>query len=138
MKLEERGFESEFSFKTSRSSGKGGQHVNKTETRVELIFDVANTTLLTDAEKAKVLDKLSTYINAEQVMRLSSEETRSQASNKEKVVEKFYTLMHGALKREKKRIPTKVPKQVKEKILEKKKITSEKKQGRNLKTRDFL
>ena len=130
MKLRERNFEPEFRFKTSRSSGAGGQHVNTTETKVELIFDAGNSMVLSDAEKAKFALKLTGYINDKGEFRITSSESRSQSSNKENVIDKFYTLLEKALKKEKKRIPTKVPKAVKENILKKKKLHSQKKQER--------
>lgn len=138
MNLKDRNFEPEFTFRTSRSGGAGGQHVNKTETKVELMFDVAATNLLSDTEKEKVYTKLATYINHEKALTLSNSESRSQSANKEGVIEKFYTLLEKALKKEKKRIPTEVPKAVKETIKKNKKVTGEKKQNRGLKTRDFL
>lgn len=138
MNLKDRNFQPEFTFRTSRSGGAGGQHVNKTETKVDLMFDVAGTALLSDTEKEKVYTKLATYINDEKILSLSNSESRSQLANKEAVIEKFYTLMEKALKKEKKRIPTKVPKAVKETIKKNKKVTGEKKQSRGLKTRDFL
>jgi ribosome-associated protein len=69
---------------------------------------------------------------------LSNSESRSQHANKEGVIAKFYTLLEKALKKEKKRVPTKVPKAVKETIRKNKKVNGEKKQSRGLKTRDFL
>ncbi|MBL0310207.1 MAG: aminoacyl-tRNA hydrolase [Bacteroidetes bacterium] len=138
MLLKNRNFLPEFSFRTSRSGGAGGQHVNKTETKVELIFDVQATTLLSDAEKEKVFIKLKTYINDEGELRLTNSETRSQSTNKERAILKFYTLLEKALKKEKKRIATKVPKAVKARIRKNKKLHSEKKQGRRMKSKDLM
>jgi ribosome-associated protein len=135
---EKRNFEKEFVFRTSRSGGKGGQHVNKTETRVELIFDVAESKLLSEEEKERVFKKLKSRINDACELRICSSSLRSQAMNKDKVIEKFYDRLEKALTVEKKRIPTKVPKQVKEQIRLQKKKTSERKSDRSLKTRDFL
>lgn len=138
MKLNDRNFEPEFKFKTSKSSGAGGQHVNTTETKVELVFNINESTLLSDAEKARVFKNLAGYINDDDELRINSSESRSQATNKEKVVKKFYAMLEKALKKEKRRIPTKVPEEVKENILKKKKQHSEKKKDRSLKTRDLL
>jgi len=138
MKLSERNFEPEFKFKTSKSSGAGGQHVNTTETKVELIFNINASPLLTDAEKVKLFKNLGGYINDGGELRINSSESRSQATNKEKVVKKFYAMLEKALKREKRRIPTKVPAAVKENILKKKKMHSQKKDERRINTRDLL
>ena len=138
MKLRERNFEPEFKFKTSKSSGAGGQHVNTTETKVELVFDISTTTLLSDAEKAKATTTLPGFINVKGELRINSSESRSQATNKEKVIEKFFALLEKALKKEKRRIPTKVPKAVKENILQKKKQHSQKKEGRRFNAKDLL
>jgi ribosome-associated protein len=138
MKLHGRNFEGEFKFRTSRSSGAGGQHVNTTETKVELVFDVNNSALLSDEERERIWKKLGTYISDEGILRINSSESRSQSSNKEKVIKKFYALLEKALKKEKKRIPTKVPGVVKEEILKNKKIHSKKKEERRFRTKDFL
>lgn len=138
MLLKGRNFEPEFKFKTSRSSGAGGQHVNTTETKVELIFHINASALLSNAEKAKLLKKLAGNINDSGELRLYSSESRSQASNKENVVKKFYALLEKSLKKEKKRIPTKVPAAVKENILKKKKQHSSKKEERRFNPRDLL
>jgi ribosome-associated protein len=133
-----RNFESELVFRTSRSGGKGGQHVNKTETRVELIFDVVHSQLLTEEEKQKVMKRWKNRINDAGELLICSSSYRSQAMNKSKVIEKFYEKIEKALIPEKKRIATKVPKVVKEEILKNKKRNSEKKSQRGMRTRDFL
>jgi ribosome-associated protein len=137
-RLRDRPFEREFEFRTSRSSGKGGQNVNKTETKVELIFGVEKSQLLSVEEKEIISHKLSSRINEAGELLLTSSESRSQLANKEDVIKKFYALLEKALTKEKKRIPTKVPAAIKQDILNKKKQNSEKKSGRSMRTRDFL
>jgi ribosome-associated protein len=138
MKLSERNFEPEFKFKTSKSSGAGGQHVNTTETKVELIFAINESALLSDTEKEKLSKKLAGYINDKGELRINSSESRSQSSNKGGVIKKFYALLEKALKKEKLRIPTKVPKAIKENILKKKKLHSHKKEERRFNPRNLL
>lgn len=123
-------FTPELSFKTSRSGGSGGQHVNKTSTKVELNFDVDQSALLSDKQKRRIHKKLANRINNEGILRVVVEEERSQRKNKKIAVERFYELITNALKKKKKRIPTKVPDAVKEKRLEEKKKQSGKKQMR--------
>jgi ribosome-associated protein len=138
MNLKNRNFESEFEFRTSRSGGAGGQHVNKTETRVELIFDVHGSNVLSEEEKERFAKKWPNRINEEGHFSICSSQHRSQSSNKEHVIKKFYEMLEKALQKEKKRVPTKIPKAIKENIRKKKKQHSEKKGDRKLKTRDFL
>ena len=89
----------ELKFTTSRSSGPGGQHVNKVSTRVTLRFDVINSPSLTQGQKRLILDKLATRISKVGVLRVVSQQTRSQAANKEAAVERFIALLQQALKR---------------------------------------
>ena len=124
-------FESEIWFKTSRSSGSGGQNVNKVSTKVELNFDVRNSKLLTDEQKQKISEKLFNRINKEGVLKITVQETRSQFENKEIALKKFRDLLALAFYKPKKRIRTKISKGAKEKRLQGKKKRSEIKKGRS-------
>ena len=120
-------FDSEIWFKTSRSSGSGGQNVNKVSTKVELNFDVMNSKLLTVEQKQIIFSKLSNKINKEGILKIVSQESRSQLENKEIALKRFNGLISHCLKKEKKRIKTKATKQSKEKRIMSKKMKSEKK-----------
>ena len=122
--------DSELEFSYSRSSGPGGQSVNKVNSRAELRFDVDKSQVLTVEQKRIVLKKLKSRINNDGVLRLSGQEDRSQLRNKEKVIERFYILINKALKPHKKRVKTKPSKASVEKRLKSKKEVSEKKQRR--------
>jgi ribosome-associated protein len=131
----ERNFESEFEFITSRSSGPGGQNVNKTETRVELRFNISKSGLLSEEEKEKITGKLENRISKDGILSVSSQKSRSQLDNKIDCIRKFYDLLESALKQEKKRKPTKIPRAVQLERLDRKKKNAEKKQNRK---KDFL
>lgn len=117
----------EVRYRTSRSSGAGGQHVNKVSTKVELTFDVDNSTVLSDEQKVIILEKLKNRISKEGLLTLQCDETRSQLRNKEIVFDRFFNLIEEALKPEKERKPTKPTKTSVEKRLKDKKKKSEKK-----------
>lgn len=87
----------EFRFLTSRSSGPGGQNVNKVNSKVELRFDISASTSLTDPEKEILFLKLKNRINSNGELVLTSQTERTQAGNKERVCEKFYSLIAKAL-----------------------------------------
>ena len=91
----------------SRSSGPGGQHVNRTASQVELTFDVLHSPSLNEAQRARVLSKLKSYIDTRGILHLTSQTTRSQHRNRAEVVERFATLLQRALHVSKRRIPTK-------------------------------
>ena len=126
----DRPFEKEYFFNTSRSSGPGGQHINKTETRVELRFHIDNSELLSDEEKQIIKYKLKKKINAEGYLQIVVQEYRSQFKNKQLAEQRFFELLILALRKTKKRRPTTIPRKAKEKRMETKRITSEKKQFR--------
>jgi len=123
-------FSDEFVFKTSRSSGPGGQHVNKTETRVTLRFNVLESKYLDSYQKQRILTRMAGYINSDGELLIHAEETRSQAKNKEICIQKFYELIKIALKKEKKRIPTKPTRAAVRKRIENKRKNAEKKERR--------
>ena len=96
----------ELHFQYSRSSGPGGQHVNRTASQVELTFDVLNSPSLNEAQRARVLSKLKSYIDTRGILHLTSQTTRSQHRNRAEVVERFALLLQRALHVPKRRIPT--------------------------------
>jgi ribosome-associated protein len=120
-------FQRELVFTATRSSGPGGQHVNKVSTRVELRFNISESSLLTEDQKLVILTRLKNKITDDGTLIIVSQESRSQFKNKEKVLEKFYQLLQKALKPVVKRIPTKPTAGSKKKRLDYKKKLSEKK-----------
>lgn len=120
----------EFQFNFSRSSGPGGQNVNKVNTKVELRFNVDQSTVLSDEQKEIIKQKLSSKINQDAELILISQEKRSQIQNKQLVIEKFYHLINKALTPRKRRLRTKATQASKEKRLKTKKENAEKKNRR--------
>jgi ribosome-associated protein len=129
LKYSRESYLSEATFETARSGGKGGQHVNKTESKVTLIFDLNQTALFTEEEKIRIAKKLGSHYH-DGIIRVSSETSRSQFQNKSIATERFFEILEKALFVQKKRIPTKISKGKKEKRLQSKKISSEKKKFR--------
>ena len=97
----------ELQFKAIKSSGAGGQHVKKTSSKIELTFNLENSTSLSEREKELLKAKLQTKLTKENILILFCEETRSQHRNKELVIKRFLNLIKTNLIRPKKRKPTK-------------------------------
>jgi ribosome-associated protein len=115
---------SEIELRFSRSSGPGGQHAQKTETRAEAVFDVDRSVALTDAQKRRVMGK------AGPVLRAVAQDERSQWRNRELAIERVVDELREALKVERKRRPTKPTRASKERRLEHKRRRSETKRLR--------
>ncbi len=112
---------SEIRFQFARGSGPGGQNVNKVETRVELHFDVVHSPTLGDKERERILKNLSSKITDEGILRIVSQESRSQWKNREHALNKFIALMAKAVAIRKKRRKTGRPAAANESRLEEKK-----------------
>ena len=122
--------ESELQFKAVRSSGAGGQNVNKVASKVELTFDLEASQGLTELEKERLKKKISNRLTTENILLLQCEESRSQHKNKALVIERFFDLIKQGLIIPKKRLPTKTPRSVVRKRLKAKRKVSDKKASR--------
>ncbi|MGE0090060.1 MAG: alternative ribosome rescue aminoacyl-tRNA hydrolase ArfB [Bacteroidales bacterium] len=122
----------ELLFKATRSSGSGGQNVNKVSTKVELRFLVDESKFLTEEQKVRVKLKLKNRISQEGYLIITCNTERTQLANKKKVTELFFELIEKALHKPKKRTKTKPTKTSKEKRLKEKKIHSERKKSRKM------
>lgn len=120
----------ELQFKAVRSSGAGGQNVNKVSSKVVLTFNLTSSQSLSEEEKLLLSEKLKTKLTSEGLLILNCDEDRSQVKNKEIVIKRFLKLIQNALIIPKKRKPTKIPRSVIEKRLKSKRTTSERKQNR--------
>src|SRR5690606_27328368 len=120
----------ELTFKAVRSSGPGGQNVNKTASKVVLQYDLHNSQALNEEEKERALEKLSSRLTTEGVLIVECSETRSQHKNKELAVERLIGIVTSAIKKKKIRKKTKPSKASKLKRLREKKVISEKKTNR--------
>lgn len=126
-------FSKELSFKTSRSSGAGGQNVNKVETSVTVLWKVEASYIFNDDEKTMIKGKLKNRINAEGYLFLTVSESRTQLMNKNKAIEKIIDIVNKSLIVPKKRTTTKPSKAQKQKRLDTKKKLSDKKENRRFK-----
>jgi len=122
--------EDELHFTASRSSGPGGQHVNKVSTRITLGFDVNASPSLSTEQKQGIQSRLSTRISKEGILRIISQRHRSQAANRDATMERFKELLKGALAKRPKRKKTFISKKARQRRLDEKKQHSHKKQQR--------
>ncbi|WP_395059589.1 alternative ribosome rescue aminoacyl-tRNA hydrolase ArfB [Flavobacterium sp.] len=121
---------SELSFKAVRSSGAGGQNVNKVSSKVVLTFDLKNAQALSEEEKLRLETKLSSRLTTDLVLILNCDEDRSQFKNKEIVIKRFLEIIKNGLLVPKERRATKIPKSVIRKRIKYKKNISEVKKNR--------
>ncbi|WP_431156817.1 alternative ribosome rescue aminoacyl-tRNA hydrolase ArfB [Winogradskyella poriferorum] len=128
--MDAEGLISELTFKAIRSSGSGGQHVNKVATKIVLYFDLVNSNYLDEEQKLRLHSILKNRINKDGILILSSGQSRSQLKNKTTAINRFLDIIQQGLKEEKERKKTKLPRAVKRKRLEDKRKASEKKANR--------
>ena len=121
---------SEVTFKAVRSSGPGGQNVNKVASKILLSFDLVLSKALTEDEKALLQIKLASKLSQENILSITSQEDRSQIKNKEIATKKFLKIIENGLNLDKPRKETKIPRGIKEKRLHAKKVMSVLKQNR--------
>ncbi|WP_417859870.1 alternative ribosome rescue aminoacyl-tRNA hydrolase ArfB [Winogradskyella sediminis] len=121
---------SELTYKYVRSSGSGGQHVNKVSSKAELYFDLQNTNAFNTEEQQKLLEFFNNRLSKDGILMLSCDDSRSQFRNKALVTQRFLELITEGLKEEKIRIPTRIPRGVKKKRLKDKRINADKKANR--------
>lgn len=111
----------ELKFKAVRSSGAGGQHVNKVSSKVECVFDIDNSQFLAEEQKQLLLKNIASRLTKDNKLMLACDESRSQHKNKELVIERFLQIIKKGLTIPKKRTPTKISKTFIQKRLDRKK-----------------
>jgi ribosome-associated protein len=122
--------DSELEIKASRSSGAGGQHVNKTSSRIEIGWNIRDSSVLSNEQRTILLERFASRISNEGVLRIVSSETRSQTQNRERAEARLADLVRRALTPRKKRKPTRRPRSADEARLASKKLHSKKKRER--------
>src|SRR5262245_57775811 len=128
--------EAELSFSATRSSGPGGQHVNKTATRITLLFDVAGSRSLSEEQRERILKRLATRVSRDGILRVASQRHRSQERNRRAALERFLELLRAALRRTPSRTPTQASAASRERRLQEKKLRGRAKRERGARSRD--
>ena len=123
---------SELQYRASRSGGPGGQHVNTSSTRIELLWDLNGSRAVTEEERERIRTKLASRLDADRMVRVVSSDRRSQLQNREAADAKLAALVRQALHVQKKRRATRPTKASKERRISDKKRQSEKKQNRRI------
>ena len=126
----------ELRFEFARSSGPGGQNVNKVETKVRLLFDLNGSRSLTSEQRALIAERLATRITKDGILYVSSQRHRSREANRKATVDRFVELLAGALAEDEPRVKTRVPKAQRKKRLESKRRRARKKALRGPVTED--
>ena len=119
--------EDDLRFEFARSSGPGGQNVNKVETKVRLLFDLQGSRSLSSKQRMRIEERLATRVTKAGVLHVSSQRHRSREANRRATIERFVELLADALEEEEPRLPTKVPKTQRRRRLESKRRRSQKK-----------
>jgi ribosome-associated protein len=120
----------EVRFSASRSGGPGGQHVNKVNSRVILEFDVMHASVLSPYQKRKIAEMLGHRLNQQGILRLQAQRHRTQSANRADLLKRFIEIIQDALRPVKSRVPTRVPRSVREKRMEEKKLRTQVKRVR--------
>ena len=115
----------EVEYRTTRASGPGGQHVNKTETRVELYWNPGASSCLDEEQKLRLTQLLSSRLTSQGILILSSDKFRSQFRNRVEVTDRFLQLVNSSLAVQKKRVPTRPTRSSRDKRIRAKKLRGE-------------
>jgi ribosome-associated protein len=127
----------ELRFEFARSSGPGGQNVNKVETKVRLLFDLRGSRSLTSEQRALIAQRLATRITKAGILHVSSQRHRSREANRRATIERFIELLADALEEDEPRVKSRVPKAQRKKRLESKRKRSQKKAMRSKPDEDY-
>ena len=120
----------ELQFQFSRSGGPGGQNVNRRETRVELLFDLRQSPSLSNGERARLLQRLAPYVDADGILRIVVATERSQLRNRQEAIQRFVQVLRQGLRVPRRRLPTQPSARAVARRLEQKRQRSALKAGR--------